>query len=86
MTFFFFRNSAAIGVLVAVFLLFLLSTGAILSVEFKSKSSIIQFIPYMTIYDLVCMIYVRHWGPPYLPKHLHTCTYPSNKGNIPTVI
>lgn len=39
-----YQNSAAIGVFVAVFLLFLLSTGAILSVEFKKHPREIETI------------------------------------------
>lgn len=52
---FFFRNPTAIGVIVAVSLLLLISIGAIVSFELRSKSFIIYF---MQIYDymIVCMI------------------------------
>lgn len=52
---FFFRNPTAIGVIVAVSLLLLISIGAIVSFELRSKSFIMYF---MQIYDymIVCMI------------------------------
>lgn len=52
---FFFRNPTAIGVIVVVSLLLLISIGAIVSFELRSKSFIIYF---MQIYDymIVCMI------------------------------